>query len=243
MTKKFLSRIFCAVAILLLALSPRPLFAKSVNTELQVVFWSRESSVADLFVKSGGIYRKLNGAAFALPKSSLGYSGESVVDVFEKSGGGYVKCAEFEIPEGAQKCLVAIGPATRFFDSDEDLGYEPKYGADAMEFVDKGYGDGTLSVLNFSTLSLRARVVGCEPVVLKPKTAEKIYSLPGGEKSADVDFRIVTAAKDAESAHKAWRVGNSMRVVSSQRYFIAVVPGRKREGKPPQCEIFSIRAE
>ncbi len=237
-----ISAIFFA-AIAIIFVFPSNVFAKNVSAEIRFVLLSPEIIQSEIFVKSGGIFKKINGAPFAFPKAILSYAGENPIERFEKnSAGEYVKVSELFVPENAQKCLAVIVSAGRS-ESEKEPDFTEKFSAFAIDFPEKNFAAGTLNLLNFSNLPLRARVVESAAVTIPAKSSEKIFTFPKGEKSISAELRIVAAAKSQEAAQRAWRYGNSMSLVEKRKYFLLVVPAKKREGRPPQCEVFSLHAE
>lgn len=213
-------------------------FGELVDVNLRFV-WLRIQDVSAPFYVKFGEQKKIEGSFRSLGLKSQKYRGENRIALSRKTEQGEFEiCADIEIPKGIRDAAVIFVP-----DSEAPEG-EPRFRACVLDLAKQTARGGDIILANLSEQTLRAKINDGKPVKYLPGESKKLHSVPAGSPSETFGFKIVAAAASKEAAKKSWRYTNSMKAVPSQCYFLVVLPGPAvEEGKPPRCELISLREE
>lgn len=213
-------------------------FGGLVDVNLHFV-WLRIQDVSAPFYLQADEAKKIEGSFRSLSPNPKKYRGEGKISLSRKTEDGkFEPCADLEIPQGVRDAAVIFVP-----DSEAPEG-KPRFRACILDLAKQTARGGDVVLANLSEQTLRAKINDGKPKKYLPGESKKLHSVPAGSPSDTFGFKIVAAAASKEAAKKSWRYTNSMRALPSQCYFLVVLPGPAVEaGKPPRCELISLREE
>lgn len=217
-----------------LFLFPASLFASPVDANIHFVWMRAEDATGEFFIKTSS-YQKIDGALKALSVTPRKFRGESPIAVYRKDAvGNYTICGKIEIPAGVRDCAVVLVPEWEA----KPLEFAPK----VLE-LPKSVKGGELVFCNLTSVTMQAKIRGNEPEKFFPDEIRRLYALGKQEESGTLSFKILAAAASAEAAKRSWRYANSIRLVSSQHYYLVALPGKPKDDpeKPPQFELITLR--
>lgn len=192
-----------------------PCSALAKQISVFAVYASAEAARdSNFYAKSGNDYKMLAGDCQSISKKSVSVQTDGdEIKIFQKTDDGYVPAGSAVVPDGIKKYGLVILPKTARHEFTAKI-----FDADFSKFR-----LGTINIVNLTDKTLRGKISNKDVSVVVPENeALEFFKVPSGEKSADLEIRLISAAKTKEQAKKTWRYGNCLHLATEEALILVV---------------------